>query len=156
MRTHHFHSLFAGVFGLLLIAMPVQLLAHAAGGALKKIAEQLGLQWVPVTREPQAGDRLVLRVVNPEKLAAYGLRDVRANTEVEVTILSEEQVSVAPATQADPKQRVAADAPRLVVVADDKGAIARTQIVRGEVRGEILDPSPGQFGAEAPRPAPRR
>ena len=127
----------AVVFGLFLNA-PAQLLADegnasAKGGVIKKLAEQLGLRLPRLTTEPQAGDKLIVTVVEPDRLAAYGLRDLRPGDELEVTILSDDQASVARATEAEPGARVAADAPRLVVAMDQEGTIDQMQIVQEEL-----------------------
>ena len=149
MRTHRSFLLPAAVLTLALTFAPARVIADHAGGAFKKLAEQLGLLVQNLPSEVVPGARYVFTVVSPDRLAGFGLTDLKANDQVEVTIIDDKQVSVTPVSKIDPKAARPALAQRLVVVADEKGAIARSQLFRGAAQ----QPMPARSGV-APRARP--
>jgi hypothetical protein len=128
------------------LLLPRQLHASRVGGALKAVAEQLGLVIQSLPPDIVHGAVYIFTVVNPDRLGRLGLTDLRANDKVAITVIDDKQVSVARAVEPDPKGAVQAPANKLLVVADEKGLITRSQLLRGDAQLPIT---------VRPAPAPR-
>jgi hypothetical protein len=139
---------------------PRQLLAAHAGGTLKKVAEQLGLVIQALPLEVIPGGVYVFTVLNPDRLGKLGLTDLKANDKVALTVIDDKQVSVARVATPDPKGAVQAPANKLLVVTDEKGVIARTQVLGGDAQLPItVRPGPAtraQPQGTVPRALPER
>jgi hypothetical protein len=149
------------ITGLVLsLLLPSQLHASHVGSVLKRVAEQLGLVIQSLPPDIVHGAVYIFTVVNPDRLGRLGLKNLRANDKVAITVIDDKQLSVAPAVEPDPKGGVQAPANKLLVVADEKGLITRSQVLRADAQvPNTVRPGPvikAQPQGTVPRAAPER